>query len=32
MPRLRLLPHSRLVQVRKLYTGPELKTSTAYND
>ena len=32
IPRLRLLPDSRLVQVADLYTREELKTSAAYND
>ena len=32
MPRVRRLPHARLVHVRDLYTGDELKTSPAYNE
>ena len=32
MPRLRLLPHGRLVHIPDLYTEAELKTSPAYNE
>ena len=32
MPRLRRLPHGRLVRVRDVYTEDELKTSPAYNE
>ena len=32
MPRLRRLPHGRLVSVRDVYTEEELKTSPAYNE
>ncbi len=32
MPRLRRLPHGRLVRVRDVYTEEELKTSPAYNE
>ena len=32
MPRLRRLPHGRLVHVRDLYSEDELKTSPAYNE
>ena len=32
MPRLRRLPHGRLVPVRDLYSEDELKTSPAYNE
>ena len=32
MPRLRLLPHGRLVRTPELYTEAELKTSPAYNE
>ena len=32
MPRLRRLPHGRLVRVRDVYTEDELRTSPAYNE
>ena len=32
MPRLRRLPHGRLVRVRDVYTEEELRTSPAYNE
>jgi len=32
MPRIRLLPHGRLVHVHDLYTEDELRTSPAYNE